>query len=93
MQNGPVAALKKSRSYIGTESGNKLRDRSAAAAPFPIAQKNRSILRDQSGALFSSCKVLGRDRTKKFHVKHFWNYSNLQMPVWHVGFRRLPGAI
>ena len=27
-------------------------------------------------ALFLSCKVLGRNLTKLFHVKHFWNDSN-----------------
>jgi hypothetical protein len=40
--------------------------------PFQIAPENRSILPVQRrGRCLGPCKVLGPERTKVFHVKHF----------------------
>jgi hypothetical protein len=58
--------------YIGLPSSNGLSYRDTAAAPLRIAPKNRSILPDRRRCRgLRACKVLARDRTKRFHVKHF----------------------
>ena len=55
-----------SRMFLGGEPGHR------GAAPSPHVHKNRSTLHDRRrNRSLWPCKVLGRDRTKLFHVKQF----------------------
>jgi hypothetical protein len=51
--------------------------RSAATARILPDQKIGRSHKIKARRRLLGCKVLGLDRTKKFHVKHFWNYSNI----------------
>jgi hypothetical protein len=53
------------------DSDNWRRLRSAAAARLPLDQKIARSYEIQAKHCLRACKVLGRDRTKMFHVKHF----------------------
>jgi hypothetical protein len=56
--------------------------------PIPIGPKNRPVLHGmRAGFCSCPCKVLGFNRTKMFHVNHFWNSSTLEKTHRLVGSR------